>query len=152
MMNRRVPVSTDSVIRLVLSNVNQFRVIQKTLNHIHCSVIGIVIHHNHIVRETCFLVQCRFNSIANGFYPVFTRNNNRRFELKLIICKLDVFEFRFQISAYIFQVLCTSLFHLDLNGTVFWVHIVENLFTCFSGIVFNFVIKEFVDMHQFAFL
>ena len=61
-------------------------------------------------------------------------------------------EFRREVAADVFQVGGAGLFHLDLDGAVLRIHVVEDLFAALAGVGLHVVIEELVDVLQRAFL
>ena len=152
MVKSCIPVAANGVIGFVLCDIDQFWIIGVFFDNFHRAVFRIIIHHNYIVRNFCFLIKGRNDGIFDGFHAVFTRNYHRCLEFKTVVGKFDTFKFRFQVSADIFQMLGTGLLHFNLNSPVFRIHVVKNLFTAFPVVIFHFVVQIFVYMYQLAFL
>ena len=57
-------------------------------------------------------------------------------------------EFRFQIATDILKMLCTSLFHLNLDSTVLRIHIVEEFLAGLAGVGLDLVVKIFIDVDK----
>ena len=151
-MQGHVPVAADGVPALVLGDVDEFRVIGELLDHIDRSVVGVVVHHDDVVLEAGLLAERRFDGVADGAHAVLARDDDGSLILEAVVVEFDVLELRFQIAADGLQVCGAGLLHLDLDGTVLRIHVVEDLLAALAGIGLHVVIQELVDVLQRPFL
>ena len=148
MVQGGVPVASDGVIALVLRDIHELRVIDELLDDINGSVSGVVVNHDHVIFESGLLIQRGSQSVAYRAHPVLARDDDRGLIFKGIIRELDMLEFRFQIATDILKMLCTSLFHLNLDSTVLRIHIVEEFLAGLAGVGLDLVVKIFIDVDK----
>ena len=111
-----------------------------------------VIHHDYIILEVCFLRKGTFHSILDCLLTVEDRNHDGGLHLKLLFTEVDILILgNIYHSAYLTEMGSACLFHLYLHLAVGWVHIVELLLTRGTQVVLFFRIQVFVEMKQGSF-
>ena len=151
-----VPVATDSVPSLVLSDINEVVVTlsHDALDYIYRTVLRVVVHNDHIelVRSFNYLTKSALDSGTDSTNAVLARDNHRCLILEATTLEVNVFEARSEVAIDIFEVLGSRLLHLDLYATVLRIHIVEVLLASGTVVELYIVIEVLVDVLQSAFL
>ena len=147
MVNSQIPATAYTQIITFGNQVDQAFIVFKFINGFGGTVGRVIVDNDQVEFEICFLAEYRTDGIAYGTNTVAYRNNHRSFVWEVAGVEFYFLEFRLQITAYLLQMFGTCLFHLNLSVTIFRIYIVEYFFTTFSGIVFYFRIKVFIDMY-----
>ena len=126
-MERYVPVSADGVPSLVLSNIDEFVVVQEALDDVHRTIFGVVVHNDDVVFVfgVHFLAECALDGVTNSADAVLAGDNDGSLIFKTCGRHVHVFELGGKIAVDVFEVLCNSLLHFDLYGAVLRVNVVE---------------------------
>ena len=119
----------------------------KAIDSLRGSIGRVVVDNNQIEFEVRFLFQDRVDGIGNGAYTVPYGNDYRSLVFEIVGVEFDLFEYRFEITAYFFQVFGTCGFHFYLYAPIFGIYIIEYFLSAFSGIVFDFGIEIFVNVY-----
>ena len=151
-----VPVTTDSVPCLILSDVSEVLVTlsNDALDYIYRTILRVVIYNDNVelVRSLNYLAKCTLDSGTDSTNAVFARDNHRCLVLEATAKEIYILEARSEVAVNIFEVLGSSLLHLDLYTTVLRINIVEVLLTSGTVVELYIVIEVLVDVLQSALL
>ena len=114
-----------------------------------CAVGRQVVDNNEVEFEISLLCQNRLDGVADSADAVAHGDDYRCFVFEIALVEFDFLEFRFEVSAHVFEVLSASLFHFDLHAAVARVNVVENLFAALASVEFDVAVEVFVDVNQF---
>jgi hypothetical protein len=151
-----VPVTTDSVPCLILSDVSEVLVTlsNDALDYIYRTVLRVVIHNDNVelVRSLNYLTECALDCGTDGTNAVLTWDNHSSVILKAFAVEIYILEARSEVTVDIFEVLGSSLLHLDLYATVLRINIVEVLLASGTVVELYIIIEVLVDVLQSALL
>ena len=146
MVYGQVPTAPDAQVAAFGDKVDDARVTGGiTCDGFRRSVCGMIVRHDKVEIEICFLGQHAADGIFDSTDPVAYRNDDGGLTGKIFGTEVYLVEFiGSQISPDLLQVLRAGFFHFDLHGAVFRVYVVEVFLSAFPGVGFRFRIKEFV--------
>ena len=151
MMQGSVPVAADSVIRRILSYIDELRVGGETADDVHRTVRRIVIDHYDIVRERSLLRQSRTDGVSDSADAVAAGDHDRSLNGGRRIVENDFLEPVWcKITSDGLEVLGAGLLHLYLDGPVARIHIVKLLFAGLARIGLHVIIAEFRHVDYLA--
>jgi hypothetical protein len=151
-----VPVTTDSVPSLVLSDIGEVLVTlsNDALDYIYRTILRVVVHNDNIefIRSLNYLAKSALDSGTDGTNAVLTWDNYSSVILKAFAVEIYILEARSEVTVDIFEVLGSSLLHLDLYATVLRINIVEVLLASGTVVELYIIIEVLVDVLQSALL
>ena len=152
MVYGQVPTAPDAQVAAFGDKVDDARVTGGiTCDGFRRSVCGMIVRHDKVEIEICFLGQHAADGIFDSADPVAYRNDDRGLAREIFGTEVYLVEFvGSQLRPDLLQVLRTGFFHFDLHGAVFRVYVVEIFLSAFPGVGFRFRIKGFVQMEQLA--
>ena len=98
-----------------------------------------VVHHDDVELEACFLSQGTLHGISHGLFAVEDGDDDRSLVFKLLLTEVGLaVEGGVYQGAHLAQVLGACLFHLNLHFAVARVYIVKLLLAALTGVEFGF--------------
>jgi hypothetical protein len=151
-----VPVTTNSVPSLILSDINEVVVTlsNDALDYIYRTILRVVIYNDYVelIRSLNYLAKRALDSGTDGTNAVLTWDNYSSVILEAFAVEIYILETRSEVTVDIFEVLGSSLLHLDLYATVLRINIVEVLLASGTVVELYIIIEVLVDVLQSALL
>ena len=145
-----VPAAADAQVGTLGNDVNEVVVVLfQALKYLGGSVSRMVVHHDDVIGKSCLLGKCALDGVANGLLTIVDGYDDRCFEGKILLSKVDV-----QISRRIdkgiqrVQMGCAGTFHLYLNFAIAGVHVVKLAFTALAQVQLPEGVEVFVQVED----
>ena len=143
-----VPTAANAQVVAFGNKVYHAPICLKCVDGLGCSVGAMVVDDDEVELKLGLLFQYRLDGSTDSSRPIAHGDNHRCLNFKLALVEINVFEMGFEVSANLFQMLRTCLFHLNLSVAVTWVNVIKLLFATLSVVFLYLAVQVFVGVHQ----
>ena len=143
-----VPTAANAQVVAFGNKVYHAPIALKCVDGFGCSVGAMVVDDDEVELKLGLLFQYRLDGCTDSGLPITNGDNHRCLNFELALVEINIFEMGFKVSANLFQMLGTCLFHLNLSVAVTWVNVIKLFFATLSVVFLNLAVQVFVGVHQ----